>query len=65
MRDAQHAVMLLRKGSQKPGETVQVYAERLLTSSEDAFPGQQGPAIQRQPIDIFVITENRMKLKLL
>ena len=65
--DAQHAVMLLRKVRQKPGETVQVYAERLLTLSEDAFPGQQGPAIQRQQIDIFVdgLTEDHMKLKVL
>ena len=27
--DAQHVIMLLRKVQQKPGETVQVYAERL------------------------------------
>lgn len=65
--DAQHAVMLLRKVRQKPGETVQVYAKQLLTLSEDAFPGQQGPAIQRQQIDIFVdgLTEDHMKLKVL
>lgn len=64
MTDAQHAITLLRKVRQKPGETVQVYAEWLLTLSEDAFPGQQGPAIQRQQIDIFVdgLTEDHMKL---
>ena len=38
--DAQHAIMLLRKVQQKPGETVQVYAERLLTLAEDAYPAQ-------------------------
>ena len=29
--NAQHAVMLLRKVQQKPGETVQLYVEKLLT----------------------------------
>lgn len=65
--DAQHAVMLLRKVRQKPGETVQVYAERLLTLAEDAFQGQQGAAVQRQQIDIFVdgLLEDQLKLKVL
>lgn len=59
--------MLLRKVSQKPGETVQVYAERLITLSEEAFPGQQGLAIQRQQIDIFVdgLLEDQLKMKIL
>ena len=46
--------MLLRKVHQKPGETVQVYAERPFTLSKEAFPGQHWAAIQRQQIDIVV-----------
>ena len=59
--------MLLRKVQQKPGETVQVYAERLLTLAEDAYPAQQGAAVQRQQIDIFVdgLQEDQLKLKVL
>ena len=52
--DAQHAFMLLRKVHQKPGETVQVYAERLLALAADAFDNQQGQPVQRQLVDIFV-----------
>ena len=65
--DAQHAFMLLRKEKQKHSETVQVYAERLLTLAEDAFVGQQGAPIQRQLIDIFVdgLAEDQLKLKVL
>ena len=65
--DAQHAFLLLRKIHQKPGETVQVYAERLITLAEDAFGNQQGPATQRQLIDIFVdgLSEDSLKLKIL
>ena len=65
--DANHAYMLLRKVHQKPGETVQVYAERLITLSEEAFPGQAGPAIQRQLIDIFIdgLLEDQLKMKIL
>lgn len=65
--DEQHAFMLLRKVHQKQGESVQVYAERLITLSEEAFPNQQGPAIQRQLIDIFVdgLIEDHLKMKIL
>ncbi|MCG7883674.1 MAG: zinc finger domain-containing protein, partial [Candidatus Thiodiazotropha endolucinida] len=49
------------------GETVQVYAERLITLAGDAFGNQQGPATQRQLIDIFVdgLLEDSLKLKVL
>ena len=65
--DAQHAFLLLRKVHKKQGETVQVYAERLITLAEDAFGNQQGPATQRQLIDIFVdgLSEDSLKLKIL
>ena len=63
--DAQHAFMLLRKVHQKPGETVQVYAERLLALAADAFDNQQGQPVQRQLVDIFVdgLKEDQLKLK--
>ena len=35
--DPQHALTLLRKIKQRPKESVQLFAERLLTLSEDAF----------------------------
>ena len=65
--DAQHAIMLLRKVQQKLGETVQVYAERLFTLAEDAYPAQQGVAVQRLQIYIFVdgLQEDQLKLKVL
>ena len=65
--DAQHAIMLLREVQQKPGETAQVYAKRLLTLAKDAYPAQQGAAVQRQQIDIFVdgLQEDQLKLKVL
>ena len=63
--DEQHAIMLLRKVHQKHIETVQVYAERLITLA-DAFPNTQGPAIQRQFIDIFLdgLSEDYLKMKI-
>ena len=44
-----------------------MYAERLLTLAEDAYPAQQGSAVQRQQIDIFVdgLQEDQLKLKVL
>ena len=67
--DAQHAFLLLRKVRQKFGETVQVYAERLLALAEDAFDDghQQGQPVQRQLIDTFVdgLAEDSLKLKVL
>ena len=47
--------MLLRKVRQKEGESVQVYAERIMSLAEDAFGGQgmQNQAIQDQLIGFF------------
>ena len=44
-----------------------MYAERLLTLAEDAYPAQQGVAVQRQQIYIFVdgLQEDQLKLKVL
>lgn len=62
--DAQHAFMLLSKVHQKPGETLQVYAERLLALAADAFDNQQGQPVQRQLIDICNWSkEDKLKLK--
>lgn len=65
--DAQHAFLLLRKVHQKAGETVQVYAERLMALAEDAFDNQAGQPVQRQLIDTFVdgLAEDQLKLKVL
>ena len=51
--DSQHALMLLRKVRQREGESVQVYAERIMSLAKDAFGGQgmQNQAIQDQLID--------------
>ena len=64
MTDTQYAFMLLRKEKLKHSETIQVYAERLLTLAEDAFVGQQGAPIQRQLI-FFVngTTEDQLNSK--
>ena len=43
--DSQHALMLLKKVRQTPGENVQVYAERLMALGEDAFAGKTGDAV--------------------
>ena len=37
--DSQHALLLLRKVRQKPNESIQVFAERLLALGENAFEG--------------------------
>ena len=46
--DSQHALLLLRKVTQKRKETIHVYAERLLAFGEDAFEGEANDAIQKQ-----------------
>ena len=65
--DAQHALLLLRKVKQKVGETVQVYAERLLNLGEDAFEGQDVNAVQRQLVGYFIdgLREDNLKLKIM
>ena len=64
---SQHALMLLRKVRQRPGETVQVYAERLLALSEDAHAGQAGDAVDRQLVGFFIdgLTFDYMKMKVM
>lgn len=65
--DAQMALSLLRAVKQKPGENIQVYAERILSLAEDAYQNQGGDAIERQLIDIFVdgLTNDQLKMKIL
>ena len=59
--------MLLRKVKQKPGENVQVNAERLLALADDAFIGLAGPAADRQVIGLFIdgLTFDYMKMKVM
>ena len=52
--DAQMTLLLLRQTGQKSGETLQNYAERILSLAEDAYNNQGGDAVERQLIDIFV-----------
>ena len=67
--DPQHALMLLRKVRQKEGESVQVYAERIMSLAEDAFGGQgmQNQAIQDQLIGFFTdgLSQDFMKMKVM
>jgi hypothetical protein len=65
--DSQHALLMLRKIRQKTGETVQVYAERLLNMAEDAFPGQDQNAIDGQLVGYFIdgLREDMLKLKIM
>ena len=43
--DQQHALTLLRRIKQKPRESIQLFAERLLTLSEDGFGGDGAGAL--------------------
>ena len=65
----QHALMLLRKVRQREGESVQVYAERIMSLAEDAFGGQgmQNQAIQDQLIGFFTdgLSQDFMKMKVM
>lgn len=65
--DPQHALMLLRKVRQRPGENVQVYAERLLNLADDAFAGQAGDAVNRQLVGFFIdgLFYDYMKMKVM
>ena len=52
--DRQMALSLLRSVKQKTGETIQVFAERILSLAVMAYLNQGGDAVERQLIDIFV-----------
>ena len=65
--DPQFALSLLRKLKQKPGENIQVFAERILSLAEEAFVGQGGDMVERQLIETFVdgLSNDQLKLKIL
>lgn len=65
--DSQTALSMLRSVRQKPGENIQVYAERILSLAEIAYDNQGGDAIERQLIDILVdgLTNDQLKIKIL
>lgn len=54
--DGQHGLQVLRTTKQKSGETVQVFAERMLIVAEQAWPTDSitEPLIQRQILDVFI-----------
>lgn len=54
--DNQHALQVLRSTRQKPTESIQVYAERVVSVAEQAWPDSDlsDPLIQRQLIDCFI-----------
>ena len=73
VRDRQHALALLRASKQKPRETVQLYAERIRSLAEDAFPPvaagnrEARAAVDRQLVEILTdgLREDSLKRKIL
>ena len=69
--DPQHALTLLRKIKQRPKESVQLFAERLLTLSEDAFDrdgaGTLGMGAEQQLVAYFIdgLSDYHLKAKIL
>ncbi len=65
--DTQFALSVLRNIRQKAGENIQVYAERIMSIAEEAFPEGGGLAMERQLIDTFVdgLTNDQSKMKVL
>ena len=67
--DSQHAFTLLRQIKQRPDESVQMFAERMLTLADQAFREQQGglPAVQRQLIDFFIdgLAHDYLRIKIM
>ena len=69
--DPQHALTLLRKIKQRPKESVQLFAERLLTLSEDAFDrdgaGTLGMGAEQQLVAYFIdgLSDYYLKAKIL
>ena len=65
--DCQHALLLLRRVKQKSGESIQVFAERLLALGEEAFEGQGQNAVQTQLIGYFIdgLYQDSMKMKVM
>ena len=62
--DRSFALSLLRQIKQKQGESLNLYAERLMSISYEAFENEQAPGVQAQLIDIFVSGLNNDQLKL-
>lgn len=57
--DDYQAMAMMRRMKQQPGESVQMYAERMLSVAEDAYPAESGfdrnthDLIQKQMVDSF------------
>ena len=69
--DPQYALTLLRKIKQRPKQSVQLFAERLLTLSEDAFDrdgaGTLGMGAEQQLVAYFIdgLSDYHLKAKIL
>ena len=67
--DAQHAFSLLRGLHQRPSETVQVFAERLMGLAQEAFANQAGglQAVEPQLVGFFTdgLLQDTLKLKVM
>ena len=67
--DSQHAFLLLRKCKQKQGESVQIFAERLLALAEEAYANESSGAkiIDRQLVGFFIdgLYHDYLKLKVM
>ena len=65
--DSQYALLLLQKVRQKPNESIQIFAERLLALGEDALEGIGDEFVERQMVGFFIVGlyKDQMKLKIM
>ena len=61
------ALLLLRQVTQKQGQSIQTYSERILSLAVEAYNNQGGNAVERQLNDIFVdgLTNDQLKMNIL
>lgn len=66
-RDEQHALTLLQRARQGKDESVPLFAERLISLGEEAFPDENGPIKDRQLIACFIdgLTHDYLKMKVM
>lgn len=65
--DCHTALTMLRQIKQRHGESLNLYAERILGISGEAFEDEQAPGVQAQLIDIFVtgLSNDQLKMTIL
>ena len=66
-RLAARSPFVYRKVRQKPNESIQVFAERLLALGEDAVEGIGDKFVERQMVGFFIdgLYKDQMKLKIM